>query len=170
MENVVYIKGTDGISITIAECSIDLIQDDTQPVITQFLDWFYKGAGKYGVRQQAINEEPSPKTPLRWKYFLGALADQLAYDFELRCPDWVKKPEYFCTDECYYDDVNRSLPDKYKRQLIAITPNKMREHHVYLKFNDLTCDGQYPCLREEHRIVNGKPPLSDKLALAHINE
>ena len=38
MENVVYIKGTDGIPITIAECSIELIQDDTQPIITQFLD------------------------------------------------------------------------------------------------------------------------------------
>jgi hypothetical protein len=62
--------------------------------VQDFLDEFH-----YFKRASFFRYEPPKEFSLRERAFLAATAEYLCRRFNLRCPAWTKKPEYFLERE-----------------------------------------------------------------------
>ncbi|NTZ20783.1 hypothetical protein EXW96_25680 [Paenibacillus sp. JMULE4] len=99
-----------------------------------FLDEFYRSDNE--KRKQMVEQEPAfyPNLALHILPFLAGMAEKLCNDYNLECPAWVYRPQYYLKEPVFWMEAKGNL----RLVLLVESPIEFRLRNIFTSANSLT--------------------------------
>lgn len=98
------------------------------------LDEFYRSDNE--KRKQMVEQEPAfyPNLAPHILPFLAGMAEKLCNDYNLGCPAWVYRPQYYLKEPVFWMEAKGNL----RLVLLVESPIEFRLRNIFISANSLT--------------------------------